>query len=324
MDSNVIAELRQLLGAGGVILENEPLSRHTTFGVGGPAEVYISVNRQELLDILAYAREREIPYTVIGNGSNLLVSDAGIPGIVLSIGNRMNKVTLGPTDQEQVVITAEAGAVLPSVAREAAVKWLSGLEFASGIPGTIGGAVVMNAGAYGGEMRDVLRRVTVLKPDGDIEVIGIRDMKLGYRTSRFLTSGEIILDADLLLTREDHDLILARMDKNAGKRKASQPIGQRSAGSTFRRVDQGRGDAASNRMPAWQLIQEAGMRNASVGGAAVSEKHSGFIINKGNATATDVYRLIRKVQRAVRQTCGVTLETEVRLLGEFPVEEEDS
>ncbi|MCR4868597.1 MAG: UDP-N-acetylmuramate dehydrogenase [Lachnospiraceae bacterium] len=323
MDSNVITDLRQMLGEGAVILENEPLSRHTTFGVGGPAQVYISVNRQELIDILAYAKEKNIPCTVIGNGSNLLVSDRGIDGIVLAIGSRMNKVTLGPTDQEQVVITAEAGAVLPSVAREAAGKWLSGLEFASGIPGTVGGAVVMNAGAYGGEMKDVLRRVTVLKPDGTIEVVGVRDMKLGYRTSRFLTSDEIILDADILLTREDHDVILARMDKNANKRKASQPIGQRSAGSTFRRVDQGRGDAASNRMPAWQLIQEAGMKEASVGGAAVSEKHSGFIINKGNATATDVYCLIRKVQKAVKATCGVDLETEVRLLGEFPKEEEE-
>ena len=260
--------------------ENEPMSRRTTFRAGGAADWLVEPDTEgQLAEIIRLCREQQVPWYILGNGSNLLVGDKGFHGVMIVLGKSWNQVEI--TGQ---TIRAGAGALLYTVAKQALAASLTGLEFASGIPGTIGGAVVMNAGAYGGEMCQVLTRV------------------------RVLSRGYIILEAELLLEMGSQEEIRSQMQDYAGRRREKQPLEYPSAGSTFKRPA---GYFAG------KLIDEAGLRGFGVGGAQVSEKHCGFVINRGGATAADIVELCRQVKERVFQNSGVELELEVKLLGEF-------
>ena len=254
--------------------------------------------------MLSVCGEEQVPVTVIGNGSNLLVGDQGIRGVVICIGSGMRGIRV---DGEKIFL--EAGVTLAAAAKQAAKAGLTGLEFASGIPGTFGGAVVMNAGAYGGEMKDVIVSVRVISEDGEILTLSKEELDLSYRHSVIPERGYLVIDGELLLTREkDPDQITERMEELKKKRIEKQPLEYPSAGSTFKRPE---GYFAG------KLIMDAGLRGFSVGGAAVSEKHCGFVINKGNATAADICALMDEVTRIVKEKYAVTLEPEVKKVGEF-------
>lgn len=284
------------------VLADEPMKNHTTFRVGGNARYFVEPQTtEELQAVIAYAKNEQMPYYIVGNGSNLLVSDAGYHGIIIHLFKNMSKIEI-----EDTRITAQAGALLVRVASMARKMSLTGLEFASGIPGTIGGAMVMNAGAYGGEMKDVVKEVTVLKEDGTIVVYSGEEMNFGYRQSRVTKEGGIVLEAVMELQKGDPEEIQARMDELKEQRQRKQPLEYASAGSTFKRPE---GYFAG------KLIQDAGLRGFCIGDAQVSEKHCGFVINRGNATASELMELIREVQKKVYEDTGVHLETEVKLLG---------
>ena len=284
-------------------LENEPLSRHTSFHIGGPARFFVIPGDEgQLTMLMAFIRELGAPYAVIGNGSNLLVRDKGIRGAVIQIYNRMAEITI-----EGNIIHTKGGALLSAVAARAADKGLTGLEFASGIPGSIGGAVVMNAGAYGGEMKDVLASVDVLTQDLEIKTIPAAELNLGYRYSSIPEKGYLVLGATLQLKKGNAAEIRGRMAELAEQRRAKQPLQYPSAGSTFKRPE---GYFAG------KLVQDAGLKGKTIGGAQVSEKHSGFLINIGGATAQDILDLIAFCQKEVKDKFGVTLETEVKIVGE--------
>lgn len=287
------------------ILVAEPMKNHTTFRIGGPADALaLPKTPEEVAEVVRFCHEHAQPYYVLGNGSNLLVSDEGYRGLVLQLYRNFNDIQVnGET------ITVQSGAMLAAVARTAYQTGLTGLEFASGIPGTIGGAVVMNAGAYGGEMKNVLKEVTVLTKEGKVLVIPEKALELGYRTSVIPKNGWIVLGAVLQLKKGDQEQILARMEELKEQRITKQPLDLPSAGSTFKRPE---GYFAG------KLIMDAGLRGFTVGGAQVSEKHCGFVVNRGNATAADVWKLICEVKRRVKEMTGVELEPEVKLLGDFP------
>lgn len=297
-----IEELRQRLGEEG-LKQQEMMKEHTTFRVGGPADVFLQPkDAAEVKDALAILRKYHVPTLVIGNGSNLLVRDKGIRGAVLQIYARMAEITI-----EGDILTAQGGALLSSVAAKAADASLTGLEFASGIPGTMGGAVVMNAGAYGGEMKDVLLSVDVLTKDLEMQTIPAEELELGYRHSIIPVAGYIVLGAKLRLQKGEEAAIRSRMAELAEQRREKQPLQYPSAGSTFKRP---------TGYFAGKLIQDAGLKGKTIGGAQVSEKHSGFLINIGDATAQDVLDLIAFCQKEVKAQFGVTLETEVKIVGE--------
>lgn len=281
----------------------EPMSSHITFRVGGNADCYVKPSIQQLPEVLELCRQYQLPFMVIGNGSNLLVGDKGIRGVVIELGKPASEVRI-----EEDKIIAEAGAMLSAVARQAAKEGLSGMEFASGIPGTIGGAVVMNAGAYGGEMKDIITSVTVLTKEGEKKKLSLEELDLGYRHSCIPKKEYIVLSAELHLISEEKEKIEARMEELKQQRVLKQPLEYPSAGSTFKRPE---GYFAG------KLIQDAGLRGFQVGGAQVSEKHCGFVINKEHATAADIDGLIKEVQHRVEQQFGVKLETEVKYVGEF-------
>ena len=287
------------------ILVAEPMKNHTTFRIGGPADALaLPKTPEEVAEVVRFCHEHAQPYYVLGNGSNLLVSDEGYRGLVLQLYRNFNDIQVnGET------ITVQSGAMLAAVARTAYQTGLTGLEFASGIPGTIGGAVVMNAGAYGGEMKNVLKEVTVLTKEGEVLVIPAKALELGYRTSVIPKNGWIVLGAVLQLKKGDQEQILARMEELKEQRITKQPLDLPSAGSTFKRPE---GYFAG------KLIMDTGLRGFTVGGAQVSEKHCGFVVNRGNATAADVWELICEVKRRVKEMTGVELEPEVKLLGDFP------
>ena len=287
------------------ILVAEPMKNHTTFRIGGPADALaLPKTPEEVAEVVHFCHEHAQPYYVLGNGSNLLVSDEGYRGLVLQLYRNFNDIQVnGET------ITVQSGAMLAAVARTAYQTGLTGLEFASGIPGTIGGAVVMNAGAYGGVMTIVLKEVTVLTKEGEVLVIPAKALELGYRTSVIPKNGWIVLGAVLQLKKGDQEQILARMEELKEQRITKQPLDLPSAGSTFKRPE---GYFAG------KLIMDAGLRGFTVGGAQVSEKHCGFVVNRGNATAADVWELICEVKRRVKEMTGVELEPEVKLLGDFP------
>ncbi|MBQ9040302.1 MAG: UDP-N-acetylmuramate dehydrogenase [Clostridia bacterium] len=284
------------------ILENEPMSRHTTFRVGGPADVlFLPESEEQLLQALSIAREAGVPCVVIGNGSNLVVKDGGIRGLVIALGEGMAAIArAGET------LTAWAGASLARVSAYAQASGLSGLEFASGIPGTLGGGCAMNAGAYGCQLSDVLVDARVLL-DGVVRTLTVEEMQMGYRTSLPLRRGGIVISARFALTPDDPEAIAARMRELNARRRDKQPLNYPSAGSTFKRPE---GYFAG------ALIEQAGLKGKRVGGAQVSEKHAGFIVNTGGATAADILTLIGTVQDEVADRFGVRLETEVRILGE--------
>ncbi|MEF9941525.1 MAG: UDP-N-acetylmuramate dehydrogenase [Lachnospiraceae bacterium] len=286
------------------ILLDEPMSKHTTFRVGGPADYFIIPKSiKELQKAVTLSKQYKIPYYIIGNGSNILVSDDGYRGVIIQIYKELDYIeVVGET------IYAQAGVLLSKIANEAFAHELTGVEFAAGIPGTLGGACMMNAGAYGGEMKDVLQDITVLDENGNVRILQKDELALGYRTSVVAKRGYIVLGATLVLEKGVSEMIRSRMEELRAKRIAKQPLEYPSAGSTFKRP---KGHYAG------QLIQEAGLCGFQVGGAQVSEKHCGFIINKDQATATDVLQLMNEVVERVRKHSGVTIEPEVKRLGEF-------
>lgn len=286
----------------GLVAVDEPMSAHTTFRIGGPADYYVEPTFEEVKELLPFLKKENIPYTLIGNGSNLLVSDEGIEGVVVSFGKEMSEVFC-----EKEVVRAKAGILLSRLASFAASKSLSGLEFASGIPGTLGGAITMNAGAYGGEMKDVVQSVTVLDGDEIKEYSG-EEMDFSYRHSRVLDEDLIVLEVTMKLQSGSEEEILSSMKELNGKRVEKQPLNFPSAGSTFKRPE---GYFAA------KLIEDAGLKGYTVGGAKVSEKHSGFVVNFDHATAKDVCTLMQDVQRIVKEKFDVSLEPEVRLIGRF-------
>lgn len=286
-----------------VIRTEEPMSKHTTFRIGGAAEVFAAPDARELPQLLAMAKGADVPVAVIGNGSNLLVGDRGICGLVIEIGERMSEVRI-----EGTILVAGAGALLSKAAQTAAAAGLGGLEFAAGIPGSVGGAVVMNAGAYGGEMKDVLQSVKVLTEEGELLILTTEDLELGYRHSCVPERKYIVVEATMELSAKPEEEIRACMAELRAKRVEKQPLEYPSAGSTFKRPE---GYFAG------KLIMDAGLRGYTVGGAQVSEKHCGFVINKGGATAADVRQLMQDVHDRVKEQFDVELEPEVKMIGSF-------
>lgn len=300
MRGEIISEIEQILPAE-QILRQEPMSRHTTFRVGGPAALFLEIKKvSEIQRLLTFFRESGTKYFVVGNGSNLLVSDSGYDGAILHIAEGFSEIRVSGRK-----ITAQAGALLGGVARAALEHSLTGLEFAFGIPGSVGGGAVMNAGAYGGEMSQVVSRVTGFTSGGEEVIFTNEDLHFGYRRS--ILKQEKILAAEVEFELSDgiREEISAKMADFTEKRRTKQPLEFPSAGSTFKRPE---GYFAG------KLIMDAGLRGRSIGGAQVSEKHCGFIINKGGATAADVRQLMEEVQREVKEQFGVELEPEVLFL----------
>lgn len=286
------------------IKTDEPMKAHTTFRVGGPAAFFvIPETKEEIKGIIACCKAQNMEYYIIGNGSNLLVSDKGYEGVVIQVFKAMNHVNV-----EGEVITASAGALLSGIAAKALEAGLTGFEFAAGIPGTLGGACVMNAGAYGGEMKDVLEEVLVMTQEGEFVTLQKEELEMGYRTSVIAKKNYIVLEASIRLSGGEKEQIKARMDELKEQRTTKQPLEYPSAGSTFKRPE---GYFAG------KLIQDTGLRGYRVGGAQVSEKHCGFVINKENASASDVDELMKQVSAKVEEKFGVRLEPEVKRLGEF-------
>ena len=303
MNSEIIKKFCDLLGEERVFT-GEAMSRHTTFKIGGPADYFLMPDKDtDVGRIVKICKESAIPYFILGNGSNLLVGDGGYRGAVIQIYNNMSAVTVEGTE-----ITVQAGALLSSVAAAAKNAALTGFEFAGGIPGTMGGAVVMNAGAYGGEMKDVLTEVTVMDEEGEIVTLPADKLELGYRTSIIKTAGYIVLEAKLQLKEGNPEVIRETMKDLTIRRTTKQPLEYPSAGSTFKRPE---GYFAG------KLIMDSGLAGYQVGGAQVSEKHCGFVINAGGATARDVRTLMDNVRDIVYKKYGVTLEPEVKFLGDF-------
>jgi len=283
---------------------DELMKLHTTFRIGGPADYYICPHTvQEVNKLITVCKQEKIAYYIIGNGSNLLVGDKGYRGAMIQIYRNFNHITIHGNE-----INAEAGALLSTIAKKALEHGLTGFEFASGIPGTVGGAAVMNAGAYGGEMKDVLSGVTVLTPKGESLTIPKEELELGYRTSIIAGKGFIVLRAVIDLSPDDKNIIKKTMDDLKVKRTTKQPLEYPSAGSTFKRP---KGYFTG------KLIMDSGLRGFKVGGAQVSEKHCGFVINREQATANEVCELMDTVIKTVYDKFQVKLEPEIKLLGDF-------
>lgn len=282
------------------IFTNEPMSKHTSFKIGGPAEIFVKINNvEELKLIIKISKQAEVPITVVGNGSNLLVSDDGIRGIVLKI--EFDKIEI----EESGKLKVGSGVKLAFLAQKCLKEKLKGFEFASGIPGTIGGAIRMNAGAHGSEMKDIVKKITCMTRDGKIQVISNEEAKFEYRNSIFSQNDYIILEAEIQLRKGNPEEIRSKMDEYATYRKEKQPIEYPSAGSTFKR---------GNDFITAKLIDECGLKGYQIGGAQVSEKHAGFIINKGNATAEDVKQLMKYVEEQVYNKFGKKIEAEIEII----------
>lgn len=302
MNDQFLTELQNVMGGSGIFME-EPMKKHTTFRVGGPADVLVQPDETALAAILALCRQYHVPYSFIGNGSNLLVGDKGIRGVVIEMTDPMGNIEVDGTK-----ITAQAGAMLSKIANTAASNGLGGMEFAAGIPGSVGGAVVMNAGAYGGEMKDIIEKVYVLDENGAQLELDRDALDLGYRHSCIPEKKYIVTKVVLELVPRNEAEIRSEMKELNEKRAEKQPLQYPSAGSTFKRPE---GYFAG------KLIMDAGLRGYQVGGAQVSEKHCGFVINKGDATAADICQLMQDVSDKVQAQFGVVLEPEVKMIGEF-------
>ena len=303
MNQKVIEKFWNLLGKDRVLVD-EPMKRHTTFRIGGPADFFLLPSTvDEVRGILEICREEELPYFILGNGSNLLVSDKGYRGVIIQLYRNFSNISVEGNE-----ICASSGALLSQIAAAARNASLTGFEFAGGIPGTLGGAVFMNAGAYGGELKDVLKEAVVMTEQGEILTLPVEKLEMGYRTSRIKKAGYLVLEARLVLEQGDMDKIRDITKDLTEKRVSKQPLEYPSAGSTFKRPE---GYFAG------KLIMDAGLRGYQVGGAQVSEKHCGFVINKGDATAADICQLMRDVSDKVQAQFGVVLEPEVKMIGEF-------
>lgn len=305
----MLRRLLEILGEDNVFPE-EPMHKHITFRVGGPAEWFVLVKTSsQLQEVLALCKEQKEPYYIIGNGSDLLVSDAGVRGVIIRLAGEFEEITAEEKVNEGICdVCAGAGVMLASLSLRAGKKGFTGLEFANGIPGTVGGAVLMNAGAYGGEIKDTIVAAEVMTREGIIRRLTKEELQLSYRHSAMMESGDIVLKAYFRLTVRPKLQIFAVMESYRKARQEKQPLEYPSAGSTFKRPE---GYFAG------KLIQDAGLQGYSIGGAMVSKKHAGFVINAGGATAEDVYQLIQYIKKTVKDKFQVELEPEVRILGEF-------
>ena len=295
----ILEEIQKIVSKDKIFI-NEPMSKHTSFKIGGPAEIFVKINNvEELKLIIKISKQAEVPITVVGNGSNLLVSDDGIRGIVLKI--EFDKIEI----EESGKLKVGSGVKLAFLAQKCLKEKLEGFEFASGIPGTIGGAIRMNAGAHGSEMKDIVKKITCMTRDGKIQVISNEEAKFEYRNSIFSQNDYIILEAEIQLRKGNPEEIRSKMDEYATYRKEKQPIEYPSAGSTFKR---------GNDFITAKLIDECGLKGYQIGGAQVSEKHAGFIINKENATAEDVKQLMKYVEEQVYNKFGKKIEPEIEII----------
>lgn len=303
--------LISMLGAGNV-RTGELMKTHTTFRIGGAADYYVTPQAEkQIADVIAFLKKSDIKYIVIGNGSNILVSDEGFRGVVVELGDGFSDYEFLQDSQDnsdEVLVKASAGMKLTRLGNQLAANGIAGFEFATGIPGCIGGAVRMNAGAYGGEFKDILVSAKVIDDEGIIRELSADELELGYRTSIVAKSNMIVLEATLKLRKGEPDIIRNNISELAAKRRQKQPLEYPSAGSTFKRPE---GYFAG------KLIMDAGLRGYLVGEAQVSEKHCGFVINRGNATAADVRTLMQNVADIVEEKFGVRLEPEVKMIGEF-------
>ncbi len=285
------------------VLVDEPMSKHTSFKIGGPADILLLPKAtEEIQRIIKVCSQQAAPLFTMGNGSNLLVSDKGMRNVVIKIADNFNEINI-----KDNTIIAQAGILLSTLSKKALQESLGGLEFASGIPGTLGGAVTMNAGAYGGEMKDVVKSCRILDLEGNVRELTIDEMEMGYRTSFVQKNKLIVLDVTMELPKAPYEDIKAKMDELTVQRTTKQPLQLPSAGSVFKRPE---GYFAG------KLIQDSGLKGCRIGGAQVSELHSGFIVNVGNATAEDVLGLIKHIQNEVQERFGLKLEPEIRLVGE--------
>ena len=301
MSDEIVTRLINITGKDNVRI-NEPMKNHTTFKIGGPAQYYVTPESvTQIQEVVSLCRDMNIPLHVIGNGSNILVGDDGVDGVVLALFN-----TFSDYEIKDNVITAQAGMSLIKLAVIALREGLTGLEFASGIPGSVGGAVYMNAGAYDGQMKDVVTSVTVLDEAGNIRILGRDELDMGYRTSAVAKHNMIVLQVIIELKAGNKEQIKDRMNQLSELRKQKQPLEYPSAGSTFKRPE---GYFAG------KLIADAGLKGYSIGGAAVSEKHAGFVVNMGGATAKDVVELTDYIKKRIMEQFGVTLELEIKRIG---------
>lgn len=293
----------KLLSVTDNVLFDEDMKKHTSFRIGGLADAFVSPESAlEIEKIICFCRDTDTPYMIMGNGSNILVSDKGIRGVVIHIGSGMAKCRIEDCD-----VYADAGILMSTLSKKLLEENLAGFEFASGIPGTLGGGIFMNAGAYGGELKDIIESVTFICPDGMIKTETAEKLDFSYRHSMFQQDGYIILSCKLKLRKGNYEDIKALMSDYNSRRSEKQPLNIPSAGSTFKRPE---GHFAG------KLIQDAGLMGYSIGGAQVSEKHAGFVVNKGGATARDILDLIEYIQNTVKDKFGVNLEPEVRFAGE--------
>lgn len=300
--STIFSEIKKIIPEEKIRL-NEPMKLHTSFRIGGPADILILPTEiSEIQNIVIFCKKNKIPLYIIGNGSNLLVRDKGIRGVVVKIAQNFNNVKV-----EDTFIKAKTGILVTLLSKVALENSLKGLEFAAGIPGTLGGAIVMNAGAYDGEFSNVIEKVTVMDYEGNIKDLKKDELKFGYRWSIFQEEKYIILEALIKLEKGNYDEIKSKMEEYSARRKAKQPLNLPSAGSTFKRPE---GNFAGT------LIEKAGLKGMRIGDAAVSEIHAGFIVNLGNATAGDVEKLIEYIQNRVYEKFQIFLEPEVIILGE--------
>ncbi len=315
VDSSTIEAFRRnLIETGKKELESrlrtdEIMKPHTSFRVGGPAQIYVEPESgEEICDLICAAKAAGLPFFLMGNGSNLVISDEGIDGLVIRLGESFSEIRSeeDPSDPECVRITATAGTLLIRLSSFAAKAGLTGLEFASGIPGSLGGAVFMNAGAYGHDMSEVVDKVISISPSGERKTWKREELQFGYRKSRFMKEGGIVTEVELLLRKGDPEAIASSIREYTEKRTKSQPLQFPSAGSMFKRPE-GHYTGA--------LIEQAGLKGFSIGGAQVSEKHAGFVINKGEATASDIDALVKHIQKTIQDQFGVSLEREVRFIG---------
>lgn len=304
-NSEILSNLKKCISEE-KIKKNEPMKKHTSFKIGGPAEFFVKINNlDELKNILHFCKNNKIPLTVIGNGSNLLVTEKGINGVVVKL--ELREIKINNIDTEKREITVDSGVPIGLLAQKLLKEEITGFEELSGIPGTIGGAIVMNAGAHGKEMKDIVIEVTALDYDGNIHKFTNKQSEFKYRHSKFSNGEYIIIQTKLILEKGKKEKIKEKMDEYAQYRKEKQPIEFPNAGSTFKRGD----DFITAR-----LIDEAGLKGYSIGGAQISEKHAGFIINKGNATSQDVLDLVKYVTDRVYREFGKTIELEIQIIGE--------
>lgn len=303
IEEKSVLEIKQIVGEENC-LENESMKNHTTFRIGGPARLFVAPDSvDKLKNVIAFCKEKDIKVFIIGNGSNLLVSDKGLEGVVIQIYRNFSGITINGNE-----IIAQSGELLSSVAAKAMENSLTGFEFASGIPGTLGGAVVMNAGAYGGEMSRIVKSVTILNQNNEIQVLNSDELNFGYRKSAISAGNDIVLSVAISLQKGDKEQIRAKMEELRDKRVSKQPLNYPSAGSTFKRPEG---------YYAGKLIMDAGFKGYRVGGAQVSEKHCGFVINTGDAKASDVIELTNEIKKKVLEEKNISLELEVKMIGEF-------